>query len=59
MQARLNIWEHTHNIEHEANEAVVGSQGQQHLVHQQNMLKVVDDAFSIQEIHRGSQEIPI
>lgn len=49
----------SYHIEHEADEAVVGRQGQQHLVHQQNMLKVVDDAFPIQEIHRGRQEVPV
>lgn len=49
----------THHIEHEADEAVVGRQGQQHLVHQQNMLKVIDNAFSIQEIHGGRQKIPV
>ena len=38
---------------------MVGSQGQQHFVHQQNMFKVVDDAFSVQEIHRSSQKIPV
>lgn len=49
----------THHIEHEADEAVVGRQGQQHLIHQQNVFEVVDDTFSIQEIHRSRQKIPV
>ena len=49
----------THNVEHKADEAVVGGQGQQHLIHQQNMLEVVNDTLSVQEVHGGGQEIPI
>lgn len=49
----------THDIEHEADEAMVGSQGQQNLIHQQDMLEVVDDTLSVQKVHGGGQEIPV
>lgn len=49
----------TNNIEHEADEAVVSGQGQQHLVHKDNMLKVVDDALPVQEVHGGGKPVPV
>lgn len=38
---------------------MVRRQGKQHLVDQEDMLKVVDDALSIQEVHGRSQEVPV
>lgn len=37
----------------------MGSKGQQNLVNQQNVLEVIDDTFTIQKVHRDSQEIPV
>ena len=34
-------------------------QWKQHLVNKQDVLKVVDDALSVQEIHGGRQKVPI
>jgi hypothetical protein len=49
----------TNNIEHETDEPVVGCQGQQNAINQQDVLKVIDDALSIEEVHGRSQEIPV
>jgi len=48
-----------HNIEHEADESMVRSEWQQHTIDQHNMLEVVNDAFSIEKVHGGTQEIPV
>lgn len=51
--------EHTHNPENETDEPVMRRQGQQHPVDQKNVLEVVDDAFTVQKVHAGSQEVPV
>jgi hypothetical protein len=38
---------------------VVGRQGKQDSVDKQNVLEVVDDALAVQEVHGGSQEVPV
>lgn len=48
----------THNIESEADEAVVVRQGKENFVHEQNVLKVVDHTFSVQEVHGSREKIP-
>lgn len=49
----------TEDIEHEANEAMMSRKRQQDHIHQQNMLKVVDDAFTVQEVHGCRKKVPI
>jgi hypothetical protein len=51
--------EHTHNPENETDEAVMRRQGQQHSVDQKNVLEIIDDAFTVQKVHAGSQEVPV
>jgi len=41
----------TDDVEHEANEAMMGGQGQQDLVHKYDMFEVVYDALSVEEVH--------
>ena len=48
-----------HDIEHETDETMVGSKGQEDLVDQDNMLEVVDDALAVEEVHGRTQEIPV
>ena len=60
--ARLNIQIEdgfTYDIEHEADEPVMSRKGQQNFVYQKDMLKVVNDALPIEEIHRCRQEVPV
>jgi hypothetical protein len=38
---------------------VVGGQGQQDLVDEQNVLEVVDDALAVEEVHCGAEEVPV
>ena len=57
--SQLFLTRRTHDIEHKADKPVMRRKGEQHSIHQQNMLEIVDDALSIQEIHRRGQEIPI
>lgn len=38
---------------------MVGGQRKKHLVNKYNMLKVVDDALSIEKVHGGGEEIPV
>ena len=49
----------TNDIKHEADESVVGCERQQDLIHEDNMLKVVYYALSVEKVHSGSQKIPI
>lgn len=49
----------TTDIEHEADEAMMRRKWWQDLINQNNVLEVVDHAFSIQEIHGSPQEIPV
>lgn len=49
----------TKDVENEADETMMCGKRQQHLVNQDNVLKVVDDAFTVEKIHGGSQPIPI
>jgi hypothetical protein len=48
-----------HDVEHETDEAVVGSKGQENLVDQDNVLEVVDDTLAVEEVHGGAKEIPV
>ena len=48
-----------HNVEHEADETVVGSKRQQDLVDQNDVLEVVNDTLAVQEVHGGSKEVPV
>lgn len=38
---------------------MVGSQRKKHLVNKDNVLKVVDDALSIEKVHGGGQKVPV
>ena len=49
----------TKDVEDEADEAVVGCQRQQHLVDQDDVLEVVDDALAVEEVHGGGQPVPV
>lgn len=49
----------THDVERKANEPVVCRQRQKHLVDQQNMLEIVDDAFSVEKIHGRREKVPV
>lgn len=48
-----------HDVKGETDESVVVRKRKQHLVNQQNMLEIVDDAFSVQEVHRRRQKVPV
>ena len=48
-----------HDIEHETDEAVVGSKGQENLVDQDDVLEVVDYTLAVEEVHCGTEEIPV
>lgn len=55
----MRLWcskgvEPTENVEDKADEAVVGGKRQKHLVNQNDMLEVVNDAFAIKKVHGGS-----
>jgi hypothetical protein len=49
----------THDVESEANKAVMRRQREENFIHQQDVLEVVDHALSVQEIHRCRKEIPV
>ena len=49
----------TDNVEHEADEAVVRGQRKQHLVYEDDVLKVVNDALSVQEVHGRGKPVPV
>lgn len=49
----------THDIHHEADEPVMCSERQQDLVYQQNVLEIVDNALSVQEVHCDGKEVPV
>jgi hypothetical protein len=50
---------HTDDVQHERYEPMVGSEGEQDAVDQQNVLEVVNDALAIQEVHGGAEEVPV
>lgn len=58
-EVRVGAAAHTDDVEHKANESMVGSQRQQYLVDENNMLKVVYDALSVEEVHGGGQPVPV
>ena len=47
------------DIEHETDEAMVGSKRQEDSIDQNNMLEVVNDALAVEKIHGGSKEVPV
>lgn len=49
----------TYNVEHEADEPMMCCKRQQHFVDENDMLKVVYHALTIQEVHGRPQEVPI
>lgn len=56
---RDNEEDETHDIEHEGDEAVVGSEGQQDAIDQDDVLEVVDDTLAVEEVHGAAEEIPV
>ena len=48
-----------HDIEHETDEAMVGSKWQEDLIDQDDVLEVVDDALAVEKVHGGTEEIPV
>lgn len=51
--------EPTNDVQHERDEPVVGRQGEQNAVYQQDVLEVVDDALAIEKVHGGAEEVPV
>lgn len=49
----------THDVESKADKAVMSCQRQQNLVHEQNVLEIVDDALPVQEVHGRREEVPV
>lgn len=49
----------THDVESKADEAVMSRQRQQNLIHEQNVLEVVDDALSVKEVHSRCKKVPV
>ena len=49
----------THDVEHEADEAMVRSERQQDTIDQNNVLEVVNDALAVEEVHGRAEKIPI
>lgn len=49
----------THDVESETNESMVRCQRQQHFIHQQDMLEVIDHALSVKKVHGCGEEIPV
>lgn len=49
----------TEDIENKAYEAMVGSKRQKHLVDQDDVLEVVDDGLSVEEVHSGGEPVPV
>lgn len=56
---RDNKEDEADNVEHEADEAVVGRKRQEDLVNEDNVLEVVDDAFAVEKVHGGAEEVPV
>lgn len=38
---------------------MMGCQGEQDLIYQEDMLEVIDNAFTINEIHGNREEVPV
>lgn len=38
---------------------MVGREGQQNAVHEQDVLEVVDDALAVEEVHGRSEKVPV
>lgn len=49
----------THDVESETDKSVVGRERQQNFIHEQNVLEIIDDALSVQEIHGRCEEVPV
>lgn len=49
----------TKDVQNEADEAVMGGQGQQDLVDQDDVLEIVDDGLAVQEVHGCGQPVPV
>lgn len=49
----------THNIEHERNESMMSCKRQEYSVHQNNVLEVIDNALTVQEVHCDTEEVPV
>lgn len=49
----------TNDIEHEANESMMGCERQEYSINENYVLEVVNDALSVEEVHGRPQEIPV
>lgn len=48
-----------YDVEDEADEAMVGGQGQEDAVDEHDMLEVVDDGLAVEEVHGGDEPVPV
>ena len=49
----------TDDVEHEADEAVVGGEWGEHAVDEDDVLEVIDDALAVEEVHGTGQPVPV
>lgn len=49
----------TNHIQRETDEPMMRRKRKEESIHQHNMLEIVDDALPVQEVHDGSQKVPI
>lgn len=49
----------TKDVEDEADEAMMGGEGQQHLVDEDDVLEVVDDALAVEKVHCAGEPVPV
>lgn len=49
----------TDEVQHEADKSMMGCEWNEHFVNEQDMLEVVDNAFSVKKIHGRRKEIPV
>ena len=47
------------DVEHEADEAVVGGQRQEDAINEHDVLEVVDDGLAVEEVHGGDEPVPV
>lgn len=49
----------TDDVQHEADEAVISGERNEVGVHENDVLKIVDDRLAIEEVVRDDEEVPV
>lgn len=59
MPCLFRVAQRTEDVEKKTDEAMVGCEGKQNPIHQNNMLEVVNDRLAVEKVHGSRKPVPV